>query len=132
MLCYCLLRHSFIPDRPQHKLSELQRAGAILVREHADEVKPAARGVLEGAYSKLAAVVTTGTSASGHEMVCLPWSAGTRRRERGRNALVEVCAKMPELERTLVGQFQAHQRFLVAQHLAHSDFLVERAHARER
>jgi transposase len=34
-------------------------------------------------------------------------------------------AKIPELERALVGRFGAHQRFLVAHHLGHIDYLDE-------
>jgi transposase len=122
LLRHGLLRPSFIPDRPQREVRELTRYRTSMVRERATEVNRLQK-VLEGANSKLAAVVTDIMGLSGRAILHALVAGNEHTPELAQLARGRLREKLPELERALAGQFQAHQRFLVAQQLAHIDFL---------
>jgi transposase len=94
------------------------------VRERSAEVNRLQK-VLEGANIKLASVASDVLGRSGREILDALVGGSTDAEAMARLAKGRMRAKIPELERALVGQFGAHQRFLVAQQLAHIDFLDE-------
>ena len=124
LLRHGLLRASFVPDRPQRELRELTRYRTSLIRERASEVNRIQK-TLEGANIKLGDVATTVLGASGRQILTA-MVAGTADPTILVNfARGKLRAKIPQLERALVGQFEAHQCFLLARQLAHLDSLDE-------
>jgi transposase len=124
LLRHGLLRGSFVPDRPQRELRELTRYRTSLVRERGAEVNRLQK-VLEGANIKLAAVATTIMGKSGREILAELVEGSTDATGLAQLAKGKLREKIPQLERALVGNVGAHQRFLLAQQLAHIDFLDE-------
>jgi transposase len=124
LLRHGLLRASFVPDRPQRELRELTRYRASLVRERAAEVNRLQK-TLEGANIKLAAVATDLLGKSGRDILAALVAGSDDAAALAQLARGRLRAKVPELERALVGRFGAHQRFLVARQLGHIDDLDE-------
>jgi transposase len=124
LLRHGLLRASFVPDREQRELRELTRYRASLVRERTREINRLQK-TLEGANIKLAAVATDILGQSGHDILLELVRGTTDAAAMANLARGKLRAKIPELERALVGRFGAHQRFLVAHHLGHIDYLDE-------
>jgi len=124
LLRHGLLRGSFVPDRPQRELRELTRYRTSLVRERGAEVNRLQK-VLEGANIKLAAVATNIMGKSGREILAELVEGSTDAPALAQLARGKLREKIPQLERALVGNLGAHQRFLLAQQLAHIDFLDE-------
>lgn len=122
LLRHGLLRASFIPPRPQRELRELTRYRTALRYERVAEVNRLQK-ILEGANIKLASVVSDITGKSGHEMLLALVAGTTEAASIAQLARGVLREKIPQLERALAGQFNAHHRFLVAQQLAHIDFL---------
>lgn len=124
LLRHGLLRPSFVPDREQRELRELTRYRASLVRERTAEVNRLQK-TLEGANIKLGSVATDIMGKSGREMLEQLVAGATEPAVLADLARGRLRAKIPALERALVGRFGAHQRFLVGQQLAHIDCLDE-------
>jgi transposase len=124
LLRHGLLRPSFVPDRAQRELRELTRYRASLVRERTAEVNRLQK-TLEGANIKLGSVATDIMGKSGREMLEQLVAGQTDPAALADLAKGRLRAKIPALERALVGRFGAHQRFLVGQQLAHIDYLDE-------
>jgi transposase len=124
LLRHGLLRASFVPDQPQRDLRELTRYRTSLVQERSREVSRLQK-TLEGANIKLSAVATDVLGKSGREILTHLVAGSTDAAALADLARGKLRAKLPELERALVGRFGAHQRFLVAQQLSHIDALDE-------
>jgi transposase len=124
LLRHGLLRASFVPDREQRELRELTRYRASLVRERSREINRLQK-TLEGANIKLAAVATDILGKSGHDILVALAAGATDAAALADLARGKLRAKLPELERALVGRFGAHQRLLVAHQLGHIDYLDE-------
>jgi transposase len=119
-----LLRASFVPPKPIRALRELTRYRKALIRERAREANRLQK-VLEDAGIKLASVATDVLGVSGREMLQALLS-GTRDPEvLAELARGKLRAKLPELQRALAGNFQAHHALIVSQILAHLDYLDE-------
>lgn len=119
-----LLRASFVPPKPIRAVRDLTRYRKSLIRERSREANRLQK-VLEDAGIKLASVATDVLGVSGREMLAALLS-GTRDPEvlaelaRGR-----LRAKLPDLQRALAGDFQAHHALIVSQILAHIEYLDE-------
>jgi transposase len=124
LLRHGLLRGSFVPERPQRELRELNRYRTTLVRERSAEVGRLQK-TLEGANIKLASVATDIMGKSARQMLKALIDGSTDTSAMAQLAKGKLRAKIPQLERALRGCSGAHQRFLVAQQLAHIDFLEE-------
>jgi transposase len=122
LLRHGLLKASFVPERPQRELREVTRYRASLLEERAAIVNRLQK-TLEGANIKLAAVASNVVGASGRRMLERLLAGAADPAALADLARGKLRAKLPELERALVGQFGPRQRFLVAQQLAHLDFL---------
>jgi len=119
-----LLRASFVPPKPIRALRELTRYRKALIRERAREANRLQK-VLEDAGIKLASVATDVLGVSGREML-QALLTGTRDPEvLAELARGKLRAKLPELQRALAGNFQAHHALIVSQILAHLDYLDE-------
>jgi transposase len=124
LLRHGLLRGSFVPERPQRELRELNRYRTTLVRERSAEVGRLQK-TLEGANIKLASVATDIMGKSARQMLKALIDGSTDTSAMAQLARGKLRAKIPQLERALQGCSGAHQRFLIAQQLAHIDFLEE-------
>ncbi len=124
LLQHGLLKPSFVPDRSQRELRELTRYRTRLTQERTAEVNRLQK-TLEGANIKLASVATDVTGASARAILAALLAGETNSQAMADLAQGRMRAKIPELERALVGRFGAHQRWLIAQQLAHIDFLDE-------
>jgi transposase len=124
LLRHGLLRGSFVPERPQRELRELNRYRTALVRERSAEVGRLHK-TLEGANIKLASVATDIMGKSARQMLKALIAGSTDTSAMAQLARGKLRAKIPQLERALQGCSGAHQRFLIAQQLAHIDFLEE-------
>jgi transposase len=122
LLRHGLLRASFVPDRGQRELRELTRYRTSLIDERSAEINRLQK-TLEGANIKLASVASNVVGKSGREILNELVAGSTNASLLAELAKGRLRAKLPLLERALVGRFGAHQRFLVAQQLAHIDFL---------
>jgi transposase len=94
------------------------------VRERSSETNRLAK-TLEGATIKLGSVATDILGKSGREILTELAAGATDPAALADLARGKLRAKLPELERALVGRFGAHHRFLVAQQLGHIDYLDE-------
>ena len=119
-----LLKPSFVPDRAQRELRELTWYRTSLVRERTAEVNRLQK-TLEGANIKLGSVATDIMGKSGREMLEQLVAGRSDPTALADLARGRLRAKIPALERALVGRFGAHQRFLISQQLAHIDYLDE-------
>jgi transposase len=122
LLRHGLLRASFVPDRPQRELRELTRYRTTLIRERAAE-RSRIQKTLEGAGIKLGDVASDVLGISGRQMLEALIHGTTDPQVVAELARGNLRTKLPQLERALTGQFEAHQRFLLAQQLAHLDGL---------
>jgi transposase len=124
LLRHGLLRASFVPDRPQRELRELTRYRTSLIRERAAEINRVQK-TLEGANIKLGDVASNVVGVSGRQILTALVAGTADPTLLADFARGKLRAKLPQLERALVGQFGAHQRFLLAQQLTHLDALDE-------
>jgi transposase len=124
LLRHGLLRASFVPDRPQRELRELTRYRTSLIRERAAEINRVQK-ILEGANIKLGDVASNVLGVSGRQILTALVAGTADPTLLADFARGKLRAKLPQLERALVGQFGAHQRFLLAQQLTHLDALDE-------
>jgi transposase len=124
LLRHGLLRPSFVPDRPQRELRELTRYRTSLVQERSAEVNRLQK-TLEGANIKLASVASDVLGASGRQMLEALIAGRTDPVALAALAKGKLREKLGDLQRALVGQVGAHQRFLLARQLAHLDFLQD-------
>ena len=124
LLRHGLLRASFVPPRPQRELRELTRYRTSLIRERAAEVNRIQK-TLEGANIKLGNIASTVVGVSGRQILTALLGDTADVATLADLARGKLRAKLPQLQRALVGQFGPHQRFLLAQQLAHLDALDE-------
>ncbi len=124
LLRHGLLRASFVPDRPQRELRELTRYRTALVRERAAEIQRLHK-TLEGANLKLGSVTSKVLGVSARQIVDALLAGTTDPAALADLAQGKLRAKLPALERALVGTPGVHQHFLLARQLAHIDFLDE-------
>jgi transposase len=124
LLRHGLLRASFVPDRPQRELRELTRYRTTLVRERAAEIQRLHK-TLEGANLKLGSVTSKVLGVSGRQIVDALLAGTTDPAVLADLAKGKLRAKLPALQRALVGSPGLHQHFLLARQLAHIDFLDE-------
>ncbi len=122
LLGHGLLRGSFVPDRPRRELRELTRYRSSLVQERSAEVNRLQK-TLEGANIKLGDVATDVLGVSGRRMLRAIVAGETDAAVLAELAQGRLRDKRPALERALLGQSGAHQRFLLAQQLAHIEHL---------
>src|SRR3954447_13381448 len=125
LLRHGLLRGSFVPDRPQRELHELTRYRVSLVNERSAEINRLQK-TLEGANIKLGDVATDVLGRSAREMLEGLVAGETDAQQLAQRARGRLREKLPELERALMEQVGAHQRFLLGQQLAHIDELNAR------
>jgi transposase len=119
-----LLQPSFVPPKPIRALRELTRHRKALIRERSREANRLQK-VLEDAGIKLSCVATNVLGVSGREML-----AGLVSGTRNPEVLAELArgrlrVKLPELQRALAGDFQAHHALIISQILAHIEYLDE-------
>jgi len=122
LLQHGLLTGSYVPERGQRELRELTRYRTQLIRERSAEVNRLQK-TLEGANVKLGDVVSNISGVSARAMLEELVAGNTDVQALAQLARGRMREKIPQLERALLGQFQAHQRFLVARQLAHMDYL---------
>ena len=122
LLRHGLLRASFVPERPQRELRELTRYRTSLVRERASEVNRLAK-VLEGANIKLGSVVSDIMGLSARAMLDKLVAGEADPKALADLARGHLRDKIPQLEQSLKGKMNAHQRFLLARQLEHIEFL---------
>src|SRR5439155_18113281 len=104
------------------ELRELTRYRTQLIRDRAAEVNRLQK-TLEGANVKLGDVVSDITGVSARKMLQALVAGEEDGRELAALAQGRLKEKIPELERALTGQFDAHQRFLIGTQLAHLEAL---------
>jgi transposase len=124
LLRHGLLRASFVPARPQRELRELTRYRTALVRERTAEINRLHK-TLERANLKLGAVASKVLGLSGRQILDALLAGTTDPAVLADLAKGKLRAKLPQLERALVGSPGLHQHFLLARQLAHIDFLDE-------
>jgi transposase len=115
-----LLRPSFVPPRPLRRLRDLTRYRAVLVDERTRE-KQRLEKELEDAGIKLSIVATDMLGVSGRAML-----EALIRGERDQQVLADLArgrlrAKIPALERAMLGRFTEHHAFLCRMHLDRID-----------
>jgi transposase len=125
LLRHGLLRASYVPARAQRELRELTRYRVSLVSERSAEINRLQK-TLEGANIKLGDVATDVLGRSAREMLDGLVAGETDAQQLAQRARGRLREKLPDLERALVGQVGAHQRFLLGQQLAHIDELNAR------
>jgi transposase len=125
LLRHGLLRASYVPARAQRELRELTRYRVSLVNERSAEINRLQK-TLEGANIKLGDVATDVMGRSAREMLDGLVAGETDAQQLAHRARGRLREKLPDLERALVGQVGAHQRFLLDQQLAHIDELNAR------
>jgi transposase len=124
LLRHGLLKGSFVPDRRQRELREVVRYRNSLVEERAAEVNRLQK-VLEGANIKLAAVASDVMGVSARKILAALLAGHLTPAEMANLARGKLREKIPELERSLVGELGQHQRVMIAELLAHIDYLDE-------
>lgn len=128
LLCYGLLKPSFIPPKPQRDLRDLTRYRRTLVEERVRLVNRGQK-VLESANIKLASVATDVLGVSGRRIL-----AALVAGQRDPALLAELAkgrlrSKLPQLRQALTGVVDEHHCFLLAHQLAHIDFLDDEIEA---
>ena len=122
LLQHGLLRPSFIPDRLQRELRELNRYRRSLIEERSREANRIQK-LLEGANIKLSSVATDVLGASGRAMLAA-MAAGEEDPERlAELAKGRLREKRADLEQALRGLMGHHQRYLLTRQLSHLEFL---------
>src|SRR5919198_1209831 len=124
LLRHGLLKASFVPPRRQRELRELTRYRTSLIRERAAEVNRVQK-TLEGANIKLGSVASNVVGVSGRQILIALLTDTADAATLADLARGKLRAKLPQLERALVGEFGSHQQFLLARQLAHLDGLDE-------
>jgi transposase len=119
-----LLRASFVPPKPIRALRELTRYRKSLIKERAAEANRLQK-VLEDAGIKLASVATDVLGVSGRLMLDALISGSRDPKVLADLAKGSLRKKLPELQRALQGNFQAHHALIVSQMLAHIEYLDE-------
>ena len=124
LLRHGLIRGSFVPDRWQRELRELQRYQTSLVQEAAREANRIQK-VLEGANIKLGDVASDVLGASGRAML-----QAIAHGEDDPKALADLAKgrlreKLPALEKALHGLIGPHQRMIIQTQLRHLAYLDE-------
>ena len=122
LLRHGLLSPSFVPERSQRELRELVRYRTVLVRQRAAQLNRVQK-TLEGANIKLGSVASDIGGMSGRRILAALIAGEEDPETMAQLAKGRMRAKIPELEKALVGRFGEHQRFLVARQLAHLDQL---------
>jgi transposase len=119
-----LLRASFVPPKPIRALRELTRYRKSLIKQRSAEANRLQK-VLEDAGIKLASVATDVLGVSGRLMLDALISGSRDPEVLAELAKGSLRKKLPELQRALQGDFQAHHALIVSQILAHIEYLDE-------
>jgi transposase len=119
-----LLRASFVPPKPIRALRELTRYRKSLIKERSAEANRLQK-VLEDAGIKLASVASDVLGVSGRLMLDALLSGSRDPEVLADLAKGQLRKKIPQLQRALVGNFQAHHALIISQILAHLDYLDE-------
>jgi transposase len=122
LLQHGLLKASLVPPAPQQELRELTRQRSQLVAERA-RVAQRIRKALEDANIKLASVATDVLGVSGRRMLRELIAGETDAAKMAGLAQRKMRAKLPALEKALVGRVTEHHRFLWKLHLEHYEHL---------
>jgi transposase len=122
LLQHGLLRPSFIPPRPTRELRDLTRQRTQLVRERTTVINRIQK-VLEDANIKLGSVASNALGVSGRSMI-----EAIIRGEYDPVKLADLArrrlrAKIPQLQRALLGSVTDHHRFLLRTQMDHLDHL---------
>jgi transposase len=124
LLRHGLLKASFVPNRNQRELRELVRYRRSIIEERARQHNRIQK-VLEGANIKLGSVVSDIMGVSSKDML-RAISDGEEDPEKLANfAQRSLKKKKAELELTLRGYVNPHQRLMIKTILTHIDFLSE-------
>ncbi len=119
-----LLQPSFIPERMQRELRELNRYRQSLIEER-NRFANRLEKVLEGTNLKLSSVVTDIQGVSARAILQALLDGQTDPATLAELAKGRLRNKRAELERALQGQLRPQQRFLLAELLLQLDFLDE-------
>lgn len=122
LLCYGLVRGSFIPPLPQRDLRDLTRQRTNLIRERAGVINRVQK-VLEWANLKLASVVSDISGVSARAMLRALVNGTEDPAALAELAKGRMRTKHDELVAALSGQVRDHHRFLIRMHLDHLEFL---------
>jgi len=125
LLACGLLTASFVPDRRQRDLRDLTRLRACLADERIRVVNRIHK-VLEDMNLKLASVASDILGKSGRSMLDAIQRGTTSAAELSEMACGRLRAKIPELQKALVGHVTEHHRFLLGHLLEHLDQLEGR------
>ncbi len=120
-----LLRASFVPPKPIRALRDLTRYRKSLIQERQREANRLHK-VLQDAGIKLTSVVSDVLGVSSRQMLEALLSGSRDPEVLAALAKGQLRKKIPELQRALAGDFQAHHALIVSQILAHLDYLDER------
>ena len=112
LLCYGLLRSSFVPPKPIRELRDLTRYRRKLVESQAAERNRLLK-LLETANIKLASVATDVFGMSGRLMLRALMEGETTPQEMAELAKGKLRKKIPELQPALEGRVEEHHRFLL-------------------
>jgi transposase len=117
-----LVRGSCVPDRAQRELRELTRYRTALGEERTAHVNRLQK-TLESANIKLASVASDVTGVSARAMLAELPAGDADPAGLADLAVGRLRAKLPDLERALVGRVTDHRRYLAPRILAAIDFL---------
>ena len=109
LLCYGLLRSSFVPPKPIRELRDLTRYRRKLVESRSAE----RNRLLKLLNIKLASVASDVFGASGRLMLEALVEGKTTPQEMAELAKKQLRKKIPELELALEGRMEEHHRFLL-------------------
>jgi transposase len=117
LLCYGLLRSSFVPPKPIRELRDVMRYRRKLVETQAAERNRLLK-LLESANIKLASVATDVFGMSGRLMLRALIEGKAAPQEMADLAKGLLRKKIPELALALEGKLEGHHRFLLRLQLA--------------
>jgi len=123
LLACGLLTASYVPDRVQRELRDLTRLRACLEDERGRTVNRIHK-VLEDANLKLASVASDILGKSGRDMLAAVQQGTDDAVLLSELARGRLRAKLPELQRALVGRVTEHHRYLLGhllEHLEHQE-----------
>jgi transposase len=122
LLRHGLLKASYVPDRDQRELRELERYRKSMIEERAREVNRVQK-VLEGGNIKLGSVVSNVTGLSGTRILTNLAHGVDDAATLAALASDRIKATREELEAALDGYMNAHQRRMLSHQLDHIEYL---------
>ena len=122
LLQHGLLKASLVPPPFQRELRDLTRQRSQLIAESA-RVTQRIQKVLEDANIKLASVATDVMGMSGRDMLRALIAGETNAKKLAELARGRLKAKIPALQKALVGRVTEHHRFMLRMHMDHYEQL---------